>query len=109
VPPFEPLSRSTRALTYSEFLQTRYFPSLEGIRAIAVLMVMGWHARNGALSFANGNFGVTIFFVLSGFLITTLAIREEISSGSFQFLPFTIRRFFRIAPLLCLGSLYMQS
>ena len=81
----------------------KHFAPLDGVRALAVLMVMGWHARNGVLSAANGNFGVTVFFVLSGFLITTLAVREEMTSGAFRFIPFTIRRFFRIAPLLWLG------
>ena len=99
------ISRSiaTRAHTYEDFLRVKHFACLDGFRAVAVLMVMGWHARNGALSAANGNFGVTLFFVLSGFLITTLAVREEMRSGAFQFIPFTIRRFFRIFPLLWLG------
>jgi peptidoglycan/LPS O-acetylase OafA/YrhL len=90
-------------ITRDEFIGMRHFPALDGVRALAVLMVMGWHARHSALSAANGDFGVTIFFVLSGFLITTLAIREELATGSFHFVPFTIRRFFRIAPLLWLG------
>jgi peptidoglycan/LPS O-acetylase OafA/YrhL len=90
-------------ITHEAFIRTRHFPALDGVRAIAVLMVMGWHARHNVLSAANGDFGVTIFFVLSGFLITTLAVREELTTEGFQFIPFTIRRFFRIAPLLWLG------
>ena len=92
-----------RTRTYDDFLRMRHFAALDGVRAVAVLMVMGWHARNNVLSAGNGNFGVTVFFVLSGFLITTLAVREEMTSGAFQFIPFTVRRFFRIAPLLWLG------
>jgi len=94
---------ASRARTYDDFLRMRHFSALDGVRALAVLMVMGWHARDNALSAGNGDFGVTVFFVLSGFLITTLAVREEMTSGSFRFVPFTVRRFFRIAPLLWLG------
>jgi peptidoglycan/LPS O-acetylase OafA/YrhL len=52
----------------------RHIPSLDGIRAISVLLVFFAHA--GLERIVPGGFGVTIFFFLSGFLITTL-LREE--------------------------------
>jgi peptidoglycan/LPS O-acetylase OafA/YrhL len=71
--------------------------------AIAVLLVVVTHARGPRqLHHLAGWNGVTIFFVLSGFLITTLALREEDRSGRVSLLGFTVRRAFRILPLYLL-------
>lgn len=83
------------------FLAARRFPALDGLRAIAVLLVLTWHQGDSLWRPLRGYLGVTIFFVISGFLITTLLIREErtcLGSGV-SFRGFYIRRAFRILPL----------
>ncbi len=75
-----------------------YIPALDGLRAIAVFLVMLLHAhfqlgRNGSL-------GVDIFFALSGFLITTLLLEEHTSNGRISLKGFYIRRTFRLFPAL---------
>ena len=75
-----------------------YQPSLDGLRAIAVLAVMAFHAN---LPFARGGFiGVDIFFVLSGYLITTLLVREQARSGTIALGRFYMRRTLRLLPAL---------
>ncbi|WP_367783826.1 acyltransferase family protein [Mesorhizobium marinum] len=72
-----------------------YRPDIDGLRAVAVLAVVLFHA---APSLAPGGFvGVDIFYVISGFLITGL-IRREIDAGTYSTLNFYERRFRRIAP-----------
>jgi peptidoglycan/LPS O-acetylase OafA/YrhL len=75
-----------------------YIPGLDGIRAIAFLMVLLSHSGLGR-SYTGGT-GVSIFFFLSGFLITTLLRREWDKTGSISLLDFYIRRAFRILPPL---------
>lgn len=72
-----------------------YIPSLDGIRAIAFLIVFLSHA---GLEFVPGGFGVTIFFFLSGYLITTLLRREHDRSSKIDFKKFYMRRVLRIWP-----------
>ena len=84
-------------------------PSLDGIRGIAILMVLGAHLTVtsgfptsiliGWNHVFNGPLGVRIFFVLSGFLITHLLLREESSSGTIFLKNFYIRRALRILPV----------
>ena len=74
-----------------------YRPDIDGIRAIAVLLVILYHA-NFTL-FSGGYIGVDVFFVLSGFLIT-LTIDKEMSNHSFSFKQFYLRRIRRIIPVL---------
>jgi peptidoglycan/LPS O-acetylase OafA/YrhL len=77
-----------------------HIPCLDGVRAIAFLMVFLNH-----MEIAHPNFGVTgvaIFFFLSGYLITTLLRREFAAKGSISFSAFYTRRAFRIWPLLYL-------
>ena len=94
------MSAAPRIARYDEWRATRYFPGLEGLRAVAALLVVFHHARThrlwGALEGWNG---VTLFFVLSGFLITTLALREEDERGAVRWRAFVIRRGFRILPI----------
>ncbi len=73
-----------------------HLPSLDGIRAIAVLLVFVSHAGWGYV--VPGGFGVTVFFFLSGFLITTLLRREYDHSGRINFRNFYLRRIYRILP-----------
>ena len=60
--------------------------------------VVGFHLSGPAPMFAGGWLGVHMFFVLSGFLITTLLLREEETTGRISLLGFWVRRIFRIAP-----------
>ena len=90
------------------FLGERYYPALDGVRAISVLLVMSnhLHSGNAILRRAPGWTGVDFFCVLSGFLITTLLLREERESGSVRLGDFYIRRFFRIVPIFLLVLLF---
>ncbi|MFB2555293.1 acyltransferase family protein [Herbiconiux liangxiaofengii] len=74
-------------------------PSLDGLRAIAVLTVFVGHSATGiGTGFWPGHVGVTIFFFLSGFLITTLLRREYGRSGRISLSRFYLRRALRILP-----------
>ena len=74
----------------------RYEPALDGLRALAVLAVLVYHARFG---WAQGGFlGVSTFFTLSGFLITSLLVRERAANGSISLRHFWSRRIKRLVP-----------
>src|SRR5215472_13951682 len=73
-----------------------YIPSLDGIRACSVMVVFAAHA--GLRGLIPGDFGVTVFFFLSGYLITTLLRMEYEQSGSISFRAFYLRRVLRIFP-----------
>ena len=73
-----------------------YRPHLDGLRAIAVLMVFVFHAARPALS--GGFIGVDIFFVLSGYLITRILLREHTSTGRISVARFYARRARRLLP-----------
>ncbi|MEE9414904.1 MAG: hypothetical protein V3V01_06445, partial [Acidimicrobiales bacterium] len=66
---------------FSSYQGTRYIKALDGLRAISAALVVTWHTRDEPLRFLQGERGVTVFFVLSGFLITMLALREEAKVG----------------------------
>jgi peptidoglycan/LPS O-acetylase OafA/YrhL len=90
----------------------QYRPDVDGLRAIAVLLVMNYHAFPEAIP--GGFIGVDIFFVISGFLITGI-IARELDFKRFSLVAFYVRRIRRIFPalivVLCaalvLGSLWM--
>ena len=106
--PNSPVSR--RALRgAAEVGMSHRIPSLDGIRAVAILAVLWGHssATVGSLPawldpvwnfLPTGGFGVQIFFVLSGFLITTLLVRERQKTGTVSLKTFYIRRAYRILP-----------
>jgi peptidoglycan/LPS O-acetylase OafA/YrhL len=73
-----------------------HIPSLDGIRACAVMLVFVAHA--GLKGLVPGEFGVTVFFFLSGYLITTLLRIEHEQTGGISFRAFYLRRVLRIFP-----------
>jgi peptidoglycan/LPS O-acetylase OafA/YrhL len=88
-------------------LSFRHIPQLDGMRAIAVLIVMISHAGLGSI--IPGGFGVTIFFFLSGYLITSL-LRVEVScSARVNFGAFYLRRTLRIMPPLYITLLILTA
>ena len=74
----------------------RLRPDVEGLRAIAVVLVLLYHA--GVPGFAGGYIGVDVFFVISGFLITGLLYRELGATGRISFRDFYVRRVRRLFP-----------
>jgi len=84
------VSRQTSAPARSSF---QYRPELDGLRAVAVLAVLAFH---GGFGCPGGFVGVDVFFVLSGFLISTI-VREKISEGRFSLVDFWERRIRRLA------------
>ena len=79
--------------------ELQYRREIDGLRAVAVLPVIFWHAGFEAIS--GGFIGVDIFFVISGFLIATI-LYEEVSTGRYSILRFYERRARRILPALFL-------
>ena len=76
----------------------RYSPGLDGLRAVAILVVMLFHANPDVL--VGGYVGVDLFFVLSGFLITSILVEEYRNTGAIDLPRFYFRRFLRLAPAL---------
>ena len=80
-----------------------YKPQIDGIRAIAVGSVVLYHSQLTVLNyqiFKGGFIGVDIFFVISGYLITSIILKELIAQGSFSLKYFYERRIRRILPAL---------
>ena len=73
---------------------SQYRPDIDGLRAVAVLLVLLFHAE---LVFTGGYIGVDVFFVISGYLITGI-IKSGLEAGTFYFSDFWRRRISRIAP-----------
>lgn len=97
-------------------LPAKYFPHLDGLRAIAALLVILYHtgfsiqSQGGTNLLANifsrsAEYGVNLFFCLSGFLITYLLIKEAKETGSISVKKFYFRRILRIWPLYFLAGL----
>jgi peptidoglycan/LPS O-acetylase OafA/YrhL len=89
---------SETAGTRDREARTTRFPGLDGLRALAVLAVIVYHLFPGILP--GGFIGVDVFFVISGFLITSLLIRERTTSGRIDLRRFWIRRGRRLLPAL---------
>jgi peptidoglycan/LPS O-acetylase OafA/YrhL len=111
--PIHTLRTSTNKISFKSFfsditaippvLQNSYYPSLDGLRGIAIIMVVFYHLNLSTNYYygtiLNGKIGVLIFFVLSGFLITTLCIKEKILTSTISLKDFYIRRALRIFPV----------
>lgn len=87
---------------HKAYRSRKWFNSLPGIRAIAILAVL-WHHTEHPISglpiTSRGFLGVDLFFVLSGFLIVTIMLRERERNGDISLKNFFIRRFLRLFPL----------
>ena len=84
----------------------RYNPALDGLRAVAIALVIADHCH--VPGFDGGYFGVDLFFVLSGFLITRLLVDEFDAAGQIDLPKFYLRRLLRLAPpLLLLLAAYL--
>ena len=75
-----------------------YQPALDGLRALSVIAVIAYHA--GLTWIPGGFIGVEVFFVVSGYLITTLLIEERLGNGVVSLKQFWIRRARRLLPAL---------
>lgn len=102
-------TRRTRSgAAHDSYLAQRHFASLDGLRCLCILAVMWHHSPakgmlgEGAQILGRGFVGVDFFFVLSGFLITTLLLREEAQNGVISIRAFYWRRALRILPVYLL-------
>jgi peptidoglycan/LPS O-acetylase OafA/YrhL len=84
-----------QAVTESPF-KLGHRPELDGLRGLSILLVLLLHL--GFSFFRGGFLGVDIFFVLSGFLITSLLVQESIVKGSISLKNFYVRRALRLMP-----------
>lgn len=95
--------RTDAAEAFEAYRSVRRFGNLDGLRFVCITMVL-WHhcqpLKVESLRILNRGFlGVDFFFVLSGFLITTLLLREAARTGSFSLRNFYLRRILRIVPV----------
>ena len=89
-------------------MSINYRPEIDGLRAIAVVAVILYHAQItifGHQPFRGGFIGVDIFFVISGYLITSIILKEIFKTGNFSFKYFYERRVRRLLPALLLVML----
>lgn len=102
-PDFQPQftkKRTAKMKDTGRSVHLRYMPALDGLRALAVLAVLAYHAD---LWWARAGFlGVDVFFVISGYLITTLLLSEFRRTGEIDLLRFWGRRLRRLLPALLL-------
>jgi peptidoglycan/LPS O-acetylase OafA/YrhL len=86
---------------HRDYLDRTWFAELDGVRAVCMLLVITVHlfAHKAWWAWLAGARGVTVFFVLSGYLITTLALREEQRLGRLCLSAFYVRRACRLFPL----------
>ncbi len=92
----------TTTTTHQTFLRQKTFGALDGLRALSILAVL-WHhtyeVPTGWRATGRGFLGVDLFFVISGFLIVTLLLRERDRRGAISLKGFYIRRLLRIFPV----------
>src|SRR6185437_11499979 len=101
--------------SFDDFQASSYFNALDGLRAVSILLVLLHHVPRYPAQHVlhtlqeNGRYGVSFFFVISGFLICTLFLREERRTGRIDLWKFYGRRALRLLPLyylvLCLQAL----
>lgn len=89
----------------TERVRPLHWPGLDGLRGVAAVAVVLFHAGFGPA--VNGYAGVDVFFALSGFLITSLLLRERARSGAIALGRFYIRRLLRLYPALLATCLFV--
>ena len=90
-------------------MNIKYRPEIDGLRAISVIAVIIYHLKInlfGQKFFEGGFFGVDIFFVISGYLITQLILKEIVVTNNFDFKNFYLRRIRRLIPILCVVVIF---
>lgn len=92
----EPATRSSRRLSQRQVNTARTRTDIQALRALSVLLVVGYHLWPGRLT--GGFIGVDVFFVISGFLITGHLAREADRTGRISLATFWTRRAFRLLP-----------
>lgn len=85
----------------------RYLPGLDGLRALAVLAVLGYHG--GIVGLPGGFLGVEVFLVISGYLITSLLVAERNATGRLNLRDFWVRRARRLLPAVGLLLLVVSA
>jgi peptidoglycan/LPS O-acetylase OafA/YrhL len=94
-----PQAASETELSFQDYCGNPFRPGFDGLRGIGFLMVITAHITAVAwFSYLQGWTAVWVFFVISGYLVTMLLIREERENGRIGYGAFLIRRFFRIVP-----------
>ena len=89
---------------FAHYLNRKRIPNLDGLRGLAILLVLVHHAPSAASELAaqfqhNGKHGVSLFFVISGYIVMTLMLREFRNTGSIELKGFLWRRALRLWPL----------
>jgi peptidoglycan/LPS O-acetylase OafA/YrhL len=87
-------ARAGEPSAHAAFLARRHFASLDGLRALGILAVVWHHTLGGP-----GRFGANLFFLLSGFLVTTILLRERAKRNTIDVARFRARRARRLYPL----------
>ena len=91
----QPVHAAFVASSTVETALMKHLPALDGLRAFAILIVATSHIVTSVIP---GGFGVTLFFFISGFIITRMMLEQDFSAASLR--GFYVRRFFRLAPAL---------
>ena len=97
-PTIDVTEHHTHPVMRNQISRVPYLPGLDGLRALAVVGVMVYHANHGWLS--GGFLGVEVFFVISGYLITLLLVAEKERTGTVSLRKFWMRRARRLLPAL---------
>lgn len=93
-----------KRLDFSSYLSRRHIPNLDGLRGLAILLVLAHHVPTSSVGWIaqfqyHGKHGVSLFFVISGYIVMTLMLREIRKSGVVDVRRFLVRRILRLRPL----------
>jgi len=96
-------------ISVPEILKPSHLQGLDGLRGVSIIIVILAHIFRFTKigEYINGDIGVHIFFVISGFLITTIILKERLNTGSVNFKNFYLRRSLRIFPVAYLFILVL--